>query len=869
MSGTMSPGFSTVMESLETHASRCPDKLAFRIVDRHANETDLITYGELAKRAACLSSHLSSVSEPGARIILALPTGLDFITCLFGCFLSGRIAVPCAFPNFGSTDAFEALLADCRPSAIVTHELHAPAVTALAAGKGIVVLAVDDLTGCIPIEAVLSEPNAPALLQYTSGSTRRPRGVIVTHRNITANSRMIRDMFGHNEDSNFVSWLPLFHDMGLIGSVIQPVMLGAASTLISPTHFSYRPRVWLEAITRYRAHTSGGPDSAYRLCVQAVGSEDISDLDLSQWAVAYNGAEPVRAETLLSFAERFSAAGFRADSFLLCYGLAEATLLVAGSRFDGARSMRIVPVDHSSQGSTRLGLHAHSLAIGAAAEGLELVIVDPATNAPVAPGQIGEIRVAGDSVSLGYWNDDDATRGTFSGDSPQLSGFLRTGDLGRLEGVTLHITGQIKDIIIVDGRNIFPEDIEATAESFALGRACRAAAVSFDRLGSEGIAIVVEVARALSKATLGHMADAMWAKFETRHRIVPDKIIFVRRGTLPRTTSGKIRRSTVRDRVASGQIVSLASFPDATDETTLQYPIIQRAIAETVVGFLAVDAIDPAVPFAAVGLDSLAAMRLRNRLVGQFGSRLPPTHELLGLSTRGLARRIANAAPPAPVVEATAEDLVPPIMLTHATATDPSALNLTLLVTADHEVSGVNFVRSLEAVVRRRPHFAATPGGSGAPFLGDAPCSGWAVRRISCAAGDVAAAVAVESRRPFNAGAEAPMRAILFEPEESKRTLLIIAHHSVADLWAMALLASELVEAYANGLDRSSIVDAPSVRPLRYRTRVATSAALPAPWHRPAQPSETRRASCGWPPRPAPPPAAVAWLRGGCLSRST
>ena len=329
-------GFSTITTALLAHSERAPDKLAFRVIDRHADDMDRVTYGELFERACSFAAQMSTASRPGARVVLALPTGVDFLVGLFGCLLSGRIAVPSAYPQAGTLEAFERIVLDCDAEVIVAEDDRLTSVSESLSMRRIVTP--QQMAGGSKRIPHAPDRGSPAILQYSSGSTRQPRAVIVTHGNVAANHSMITERFGHSGCSDFVSWLPLYHDMGLIGAVIQPAMLGSTSTLMSPAQFSRRPRLWLEAITRYRAHTSGGPDAAYRLCVQAIKPGDLDGLDLSHWAVAYNGAEPVRLDTLHAFASVFGAVGFRSQAFLPCYGLAEATLSSRARISNSARS---------------------------------------------------------------------------------------------------------------------------------------------------------------------------------------------------------------------------------------------------------------------------------------------------------------------------------------------------------------------------------------------------------------------------------------------------------------------------------------------------------------------------------------------------
>ncbi len=408
-------------------------------------------------------------------------------------------------------------------------------------------------------EEPAADPSTPAFLQYTSGSTALPKGVIVTHGNILHNEAMIRAAFGQSEESVIVGWLPLYHDMGLIGNVLQPLAAGATCVLMPPLAFLQRPVRWLQAIHRYRATTSGGPDFAYDLCVRKVGPEQRAGLDLSSWKVAFNGAEPVRAETLDRFAEAFAPCGFRREAFYPCYGLAEATLFVAGGRLGeppvvgrfaaaGLERGEAIP---SPASRAKAGCWSAAARPGAGSGSL---VADPGTGEPLAPGQVGEIWVAGPSVAAGYWSRPEETARTFrarlAGDSGQGDGpFLRTGDLGFVRGGELFVTGRLKDLIILRGRNHYPQDIERTAEqAHPELEPGGAAAFSVDVAGEERLVIAHEVGRrfARSGVPVAQVAAALRLAVAEEHEVQVHEVVLLRTGTLPRTSSGKVQRHACR-----------------------------------------------------------------------------------------------------------------------------------------------------------------------------------------------------------------------------------------------------------------------------------------------------------------------------------
>jgi acyl-CoA synthetase (AMP-forming)/AMP-acid ligase II len=419
-------------------------------------------------------------------------------------------------------------------------------------------------------------PDTVAFLQYTSGSTGTPRGVIVTHGNLMANERAIQAAFGHTQEDVVVGWLPVFHDMGLIGNVLQPLYVGFPSILFSPTSFLRDPVRWLRAISDYRGTTAGAPNFAYDHCVRSIKEEQKEGLDLRSWKVAYNGSEPVRAETLDRFTTAFAGCGFRKEAFFPCYGLAEATLLVSGGplevepprcwvQCDGLEAGKIIPVEP--------GRGRCLVASGLPPEGTKVVAVDPSIRMPVPDGSVGELWVSSPSVADGYWGEEKEASATFenylaSGGGP----FLSTGDLGFLQSSKVFVTGRRKDILILRGRNVYPQDVESAVQSAlpSLG-ANSCAAFAVERGRQEGLAVVVEADRELARVSR-YLTDGQTdsTDSQTYHLwVVVDKVCqtvladvevavqslaFVRPGTFLRTSSGKVQRGATRTAFLEGSL---------------------------------------------------------------------------------------------------------------------------------------------------------------------------------------------------------------------------------------------------------------------------------------------------------------------------
>ncbi len=536
---------------------------------REGGEATRLPAGDLDRRARGIAAALGELCAPGDRALLLFPPGLDFIAAFFGCLYAGVIAVP-AYPPHPRRghERLRAIAGSSRPAVVLTAAESLPAVESAAVHAPEIAavrrLVCDSLPEIDPWEGAPGfepAPETPAFLQYTSGSTGTPKGVIVTHGNLAHNEEMIRQAFGQGRDSVVVGWLPLYHDMGLIGNVLQPLWTGGSCVLMSPVAFLQRPRRWLEAIGRYGGTTSGGPNFAYELCVEKISPAEREGLDLSTWRLAFNGAEPVRAATLSRFAEAFAPHGFRREAFYPCYGLAEATLFVAGplpgklaagSAFDAEAlaADQARPAANGDPGARLL------VGCGMAWGDQRLAVVDPTTGGEVPPGKVGEIWVAGPSVAAGYWDQPEETADTFGA---RLAGehggsFLRTGDLGFVVGGELFITGRSKDLIILRGRNHYPQDVEATAEaSHPDLQPGGAAAFPVDAGGEERLVIVAEVRRRHEAASdPGEIAAAVLRAIADKHEARVHEVVLIRAGSLLRTSSGKVQRRAVRASFLAG-----------------------------------------------------------------------------------------------------------------------------------------------------------------------------------------------------------------------------------------------------------------------------------------------------------------------------
>jgi acyl-CoA synthetase (AMP-forming)/AMP-acid ligase II len=529
----------SLVELLRSRADREGAVVCHRFLRQGTDITAEFTYGDLDRRARAAAVHLRRYGNVGDRVLLLYPAGLEFLVGFFGSLYAGMIPVP-AYPP--------------RPPQIDER------ISAIASDAGAVVAATEaDSASRLPFPAIAFDtmpldaadewrpprvdPSTVAHLQYTSGSTAVPKGVIVTHGNILSNMEDLSTGWNHDASSTIVSWLPAFHDMGLVYGLLTPIYARIPCVLMPPVVFLQRPIRWLQAITRFQGTHSAAPNFAYDHCAKRVKEEEIPSLDLSGWRVAVNGAEPVRPETMDRFCASFAPAGFNRRTFAPGYGLAEATLKVTARRCGEGPLV-------STIGEREL------VACGAPILETRVLIVDPAAAAPVQDGQTGEIWVGGPSVAAGYWQRPDATEATFaartaSGDGP----FLRTGDLGLMSEGQLYVAGRIKDVLIFRGQNYYPQDIEATVErSGAPVRAGSGAAFSVERDGEERLVVAYEVERTVKPGEAPAQVESIRAAIVRDHELHTDDVVLLRPGGAPKTSSGKIRRRACRDAYLDGSL---------------------------------------------------------------------------------------------------------------------------------------------------------------------------------------------------------------------------------------------------------------------------------------------------------------------------
>jgi amino acid adenylation domain-containing protein len=670
-----------VSELLRIRADRAPADEAFTFLagpDEPGPDTR-VDYAGLDRAARAIAARLGRKTR-GERALLLYPPGPEYVAAFFGCLYADVLAVPVYPPDMArwdrSVERIRAIALDAGATLALT-------TTALLDGVRAISSQFDELRSVTWCSTDDAEPadgddwqplvlgrDTPAFLQYTSGSTAAPKGVVLDHGNLLSNLAAISAKFGLTPDSRGVIWLPPYHDMGLIGGVLGPIHGGFPVTLMSPLAFLRDPIRWLRTISETGATRSGGPNFAYELCARKITDDDRQRLDLSHWELAFCGAEPVRPGTLESFADAFASCGFRRDAFYPCYGLAESTLLVTGGA-PGAGA-RVARLDPGALGSGRAVASADAgqevVSCGTVAADHDVVVVAPGSGLPVPDGSIGEVLVSGPSVARGYWNSPDATARTFGvrlDDSVDRRDWLRTGDMGFLDGGELFVLGRWKDMLVVHGRNYHPEDIEPSVYRShpALRPGCCAVFQAPDTATGAEIVVAVQEVRAGIRWSAESVADAIRQAVVSAHELTIDSVVLVQAGTIAKTSSGKIRRRACRDAFLSGTLTMVAPpvavTRDVTAPTVALGRLRERPAVDTAVDYVAavisslggLAATDGTATLVEQGLDSLAMVEMHGRIQHDLGVDLELGAVLGGGTLETLGRRVldAMATTPQPV----------------------------------------------------------------------------------------------------------------------------------------------------------------------------------------------------------------------------
>ncbi|MCC5648468.1 amino acid adenylation domain-containing protein [Nostoc sp. XA013] len=852
--------FSTLVELLRYRSSRQAKQLSYTFLSDGETESDRLTYQELDRCSRAIASQLQSLGLSGERALLLYPPGLEYLAAFFGCLYAGVVAVP-AYPprNQRNTPRILAILQDSQAAIILTTSGILSQVQSLFADKfdidNIHWLATNNLAP--GIEEGWHKPpintDTLAFLQYTSGSTGTPKGVMVTHGNLLHNAQVEYQYMEHTSSSKFVTWLPAYHDMGLIGCIFQSLYGGFPCIMMPPASFLQRPYRWLKAISDYRGTTSGAPNFAYELCIEKITPEQRSTLDLSSWSVAFNGAEPIRQETLESFAATFAECGFRPEAFYPCYGMAEATLMVSGSVKNALVTTKTLQktalesnhiVDAVADDSTVL------VGCGQVVPQQHIVIANPETLTRCDRDEVGEIWVSGPSIGHGYWNRPEETEQTFhaylqdTGVNGASGPFLRTGDLGFLHNGELFITGRVKDLIIIRGRNLYPQDIELTAEcSHNALRSGSVAAFAVEVEKEERLVVVQEL-EFRAKPNIDEATAAIRQAITEEHEVQVYAVVLIRAGTIPKTSSGKIQRRATKAgflagtlEVVGSSILEITQTTEAEDcltrtellavEAERRQQLLNSYLQKLVVQVLKVTPSQIALeqPLSSLGLDSLKVFELKNLIEVDFGVTISVADFFDGAGIAELTTQILDQVnknltsvylPISKVETATSQH---PLTFTQqqlwfinqlqpgtATYNIPVAIHLT------GKLNVPALVRSLTEIIQRhdilRTSFEVVNGEpiqkvADAIALNARSAIAFSLPEVDlCHLADEQQQTEVqklsqqEAQLSFDLGQAPLLRAKLLHLQAEQSILILTLHHLVGDGWSIKILVQELSTIY-------------------------------------------------------------------------
>jgi amino acid adenylation domain-containing protein len=832
-----------VVEVLRRRAALESQNPAYTFLLKGERPVKTLSFAALDLRARAIAAMLTSHAKSQARVLMIYSPGLEFIEAFWGCLYARLIAVPASLPhNPYGVARLQAIAADCSPHAILCSRQHLDELKGKFSSICGRIIATDDVPdenaeNWSHVELASSDV---ALLQYSSGSTASPKGVIVSHRNIFANQMMIKEACSHTAASTFVGWLPFSHDMGLFGNIIQPLFIGAHSILMSPLSFLQKPLRWLQAVSDYKAYTSGGPNFGYEYCVRRVGEEDKAGLDLSHWKIAFNGAEKPRMNTMKQFTEAFAKCGFNERTFYPCYGLAEAVLFVTGrNKIDCPLVSEGAPVA-DGKGDTDVPENRHEPKIKHVSSGrawLEqrIAIAHPEHHTECDSGHVGEVWVKGPNIAEGYWNKPVLSQATFraflsgSGEGP----FLRTGDLGFVNNDELYVVGRMKDLIILRGQNYYPEDIEAVVEACHGGvEPGQSAAFAIEGANSgELLVVVIEAPKNVADETaLQAICDLAAALVSLKLGIMINRLLVVRRGTIPKTTSGKIQRFRCRELFLADALDPLKQInfdeepqhqEDAHSPDTFRPDIRNTcgsAWKETILAGLQErvqklstgagrKAVDPRSSLVQIGLDSIRAVELKQWIeqVARVSISVAELFESSSLhalvemiETRSIASQFRSTERlPFTKAQEIQQLSFGQEALYFEYERDPSSsiYNISTAIELQGEIDKANLGRAFSALLLLHPELTAT-------FVKDADglTQKWRGRTKSSlefvdgslwTVDECARQVNQTANLPFNL-AESAARFVLFIRSDSTSILLIVIHHIVIDLLSLELILRDL-----------------------------------------------------------------------------
>ncbi|MCK1516314.1 amino acid adenylation domain-containing protein [Bradyrhizobium sp. 190] len=823
-----------LVERLRDHASLRPDRVALRFLEGD-DVADELTFAALDARIRSVAARLQQLGGAGERAVILLPSGLNYAVAFYACLYSGVIAVP-AYPPEGGPERYagrlNGILRDAAPRFILVETALRSAVeAALPERANVQIIAVDAIPPELAAEWRETRPaeNSVAFLQYTSGSTSQPKGVCVSHGNLTANEKAIQAAAKGTLDDVFVSWLPLYHDMGLICGLLNPLFTGFTAVLMSPRNFLERPRRWLEAIDRHGGTLSGGPDFAYALCADRISDETISRLDLSRWRFAFSGSEFVRQSTLQRFGERFAPAGFNRRALTACYGLAEATLLVTAG--DPTAETLSYTLDTASLAAGRIasaGEGTDLVACGQTAAGHATRIMRIDGSAAAQADEVGEIWVAGPSVALGYWNNPEATCKAFV--EHDGARWLRTGDIGFVRDGALVVTGRLKDLLIVRGQNVYPTDVEQAVEADVKSvRSGRVAAFAVEMDGRESIGVAAEFSRTVLKRNDPQaLAHAIGEAVLRQAQEYPAVIVLLNPQAMPLTTSGKLQRSACAARWANNTLDSFMVFERGRrrDGAPLTAPATdtERALASIWCDALGVRAVHREDDFFVLGGNSIAAGQVAAAIRERFGVELelrsffdaPTLASLAGhidAIVRDDTRRVLPPIPRAtPASRATLSHAQERLWFLWNMDPGGTAYTVASAIRLKGKLDHAALSRAISEVVQRhevlRTTFVAIDG-RGKQVIHDAMSVGIRHEDLrSYSARDRAEHAAELKRselaRPFDLVNGPLLRVALLRFGDDEHELLLLAHHIAVDGWSLDVMLEELAGLYRNGIGQDA-----------------------------------------------------------------
>lgn len=683
------PVFKNLVSMTSERATQHADKQLTTFLSETGDTEGQLTFASLDDAARKIAAGLVAQGLQGRNLMMLYLPGIDYIKSFFGCLYAGAVPVP-AYPPMGARDLarLKSVVTDCDAGAMLTTSTLLPLLQGWlanpATGIDAPALTTDTLestesaNGFTPYDA---EPDDLAFLQYTSGSTGHPKGVMVSHNNLITNFRQIAwnfldqpaDLDVAATNNSATIWLPPFHDMGLIGGILTPVYVGMETTLMAPTTFLRNPYLWLKTLSDNRSTISGGPNFCYQYCVKKITEEQQATLDFSNWRVAFNGAEPIQADTLKAFADKFADQGFKYQYFQPCYGLAEASLMVTGTHVRHGVNVTAIDKNSLTQGKLVLQPDADIFAketdtlvsSGALAEETDVRIVNPKTHEECKADEVGEIWVSSPSVASGYWNkptfSDSVFRASLANDDSGKT-FMRTGDLGVMNNGELYVTGRIKELIIIAGRNHYPQDIERTlqASNPSFRKGC-GAAFSITEKSKEQLVIVQEIANpAGAQIDYDMLAAASSRAVAAAHGITPHAIVFISPSSLPKTSSGKIQRTEAKRNFEDGKFTFLHEWEAPVQKATKTEQLLSQDDSEftdwgsellkDVQNWLGeklqIEAhlVDVDVTFSELGVDSVEAIDLLDLLQYRIKRDIPATEMMRHPTVRSLINHLAEEA---------------------------------------------------------------------------------------------------------------------------------------------------------------------------------------------------------------------------------